>query len=255
MLKNSLLILLILGLGRISAQDLQLAPPQTPSTRLFAALGTKIDFNFRLLDAEIRYTTDGTEPTTESKIFTQPLEIKGPATLKAKSFKTGFLPSESITVQILPFHSRSIDSVGITPAPKKYPGNGWKTLCDKRLGDANFRQNWLGFEGGEIELDLFFTKKRPVSHIMVGLLRQQNAWIFLPATIEVYDEKGKLIASQALPDEALELADSMEIISVELPQHRHKYLKIKLIALPSLPAWHSGTGSTGWIFSDEIMAW
>ncbi len=255
MLKNSLLLLMILVVGKTTAQNLQLAPPQTSSTRLFAAPDTKIDFNFRLKGAEIRYTTDGTEPTTTSSIFTHPLSISRPTTLKAKSFKTGFLPSESTTVQILPFHSRPVDSIGITPAPKKYPGNGWKTLCDRILGDANFRQNWLGFEGRNIELELFFTKKRPVSHIMVGLLRQQNAWIFLPSTIEVYDKKGKLVANQALPDESLELPDSMEIICVELPKHRHKYLKIKLIALTSLPAWHPGTGNAGWIFSDEIMAW
>ena len=250
-----MLFLFLLALGKTTAQTLQLAPPQTPDSRVFALPGNTVGFDFRLQGAEVRYTTDGTEPTTTSKIYANPLKIKNLKILKAKSFKNGFLPSETTTVQLLPFHSHALDSIGVVPTPKKYPANGWKTLCDRQLGDGNFRQNWLGLEANEIELQLFFTQKRPVSHISIGFLRQQKAWIFLPAALEVYDKKGKLLASQTLPKEAFELPDGMETANIELPWHRHKYLKIKLIALPTLPAWHPGTGSSGWIFLDEIMAW
>ena len=256
MMKNFLLALMVFGWGKTTAQPLRLAPPQTTSTRLFALPGTKISFDFRLQGAEIRYTSDGTEPNEASTIFASPLKVSTPSCIKAKSFKTGFLPSETTTVQVLPFQSKAIDSIEmITPISKKYPANGWKTLCDKQLGDANFQQNWVGCDANEFELTLHFSKKRRLSNMAVGLLRQQKSWIFLPSAIELYDKKGKLLTSIALPAEAIELPNSTEIISLKLPKQRYKSLKIKLIALPTLPDWHPGAGSSGWIFLDEIMAW
>ena len=238
----------------MTAQDLQLAPPQTPSSRVFATKETTVGFDFRLEGAEIHFTTDGSEPTSQSSIYSKPLKAKGLGSIKAKAFKSGFLPSETTTVQLLPSFGSQFDSISLSPASKKYMASGWRTLCDGQLGDGNFHQNWLGFESREIELQLFFNRKKPISQVSVGLLRQQGAWIFLPSAIEIYDEKGHRLASHTLPQEASELPIAQEIISLNLPKHRYKFLKIKLVALPTLPAWHPGKGNGGWMFLDEIMA-
>ncbi|OJV15606.1 MAG: hypothetical protein BGO21_32025 [Dyadobacter sp. 50-39] len=42
-------------------------------------------------DATIRFTTDGSEPTTTSEIYRRPFKLKGPAFIRAKSFKNGWL--------------------------------------------------------------------------------------------------------------------------------------------------------------------
>lgn len=44
-------------------------------------------------DATIYYTTDGTDPTTESEVYSQPLEISAETTLKAMAVKEGMLNS------------------------------------------------------------------------------------------------------------------------------------------------------------------
>lgn len=44
-------------------------------------------------DAVIRYTTDGTEPTETSTVYTAPVTISTTTTLKAKAWKTGMTPS------------------------------------------------------------------------------------------------------------------------------------------------------------------
>ncbi len=241
--------------GEIAAQPFQLAPPQTQNSRIFASPSTSISFDFRLEGANIRYTTDGTDPTENSTIYTRPLKCNGFETIKAKSFKAGFLPSEAIVVEIIGARSHPFDSIAVAPVPQKYPANGWKTLCDNHLGDEKFQKNWLGFEAKAVELQLFFAKKYPISNISIGLLRQQPSWIFLPAAIEVYDKKGKMLLRQTLPIEATELPSDQKIVNIEMPSHRHKSLKIKLIALPTLPEWHPGAGNNGWIFLDEVMAW
>jgi alpha-tubulin suppressor-like RCC1 family protein len=47
--------------------------------------------------AEVRYTTDGTEPTATSSLYAAPLSVTLTTTLKAKAFKTGWTPSDTGT--------------------------------------------------------------------------------------------------------------------------------------------------------------
>ncbi len=48
-------------------------------------------------DATIRYTLDGTVPTTSDLLYEKPVRLTGPTILRAKAFKPGF--TESITTQ------------------------------------------------------------------------------------------------------------------------------------------------------------
>lgn len=47
--------------------------------------------------AEIRYTTDGTDPTEDSALYTGPFQVMSNQTVKAKAFKAGLLASETVT--------------------------------------------------------------------------------------------------------------------------------------------------------------
>lgn len=47
--------------------------------------------------AEIRYTTDGTEPTTSSALYSSPITVSSTTTIKAKAFKSGMTSSATVT--------------------------------------------------------------------------------------------------------------------------------------------------------------
>jgi hypothetical protein len=47
--------------------------------------------------ADIRYTLDGTVPTTSDLLYERPIQLNGPTILRAKAFKPGF--TKSITAQ------------------------------------------------------------------------------------------------------------------------------------------------------------
>lgn len=254
-MKQLITLSFFLAFGNAVAQPLQLAPPQTASTRLSAKAGQTVAFDFRLEGAEIRYTTDGSDPTAASPVYTKPLKIKGLQAIQAKSFKPGFLPSDATTVQLVKPGKVAIDSLTISPAPKKYVANGWKTLCDGQLGDDNFHENWLGFDATEVTATLFFKKKTKVSKISVGYLQQQGAWIFGPASVRVFDENGQLLASLTLARAAEQQASGLSFISTALPEGKYKSLTVKVLALPAIPDWHPGKGSPGWLFLDEVLMW
>ncbi|MCK9478900.1 MAG: chitobiase/beta-hexosaminidase C-terminal domain-containing protein [Firmicutes bacterium] len=52
--------------------------------------------------AEIRYTTDSTEPTENSALFDEPLTITGYTMVKAKAFKDGLTPSPTASFEYYP---------------------------------------------------------------------------------------------------------------------------------------------------------
>jgi hypothetical protein len=137
MKKQLLHLLLLMVWGQITAQPFQLAPPQTQSSRIIASPSTSISFDFRLEGANIRYTTDGTEPTENSTIYTQPLNYNGFETLKAKSFKAGFLPSEATIVELIGARSHPFDSIAVAPAMKISRKTGW-VLRQKQLNCSFF---------------------------------------------------------------------------------------------------------------------
>lgn len=54
----------------------------------------------------IRYTTDGSEPTAESKAYAgKSFNVFDTTVIKARAFKEGYLPSETVTSRIVRFHT------------------------------------------------------------------------------------------------------------------------------------------------------
>lgn len=54
-----------------------------------------IDINCSTSGATIRYTTDGSDPTVNSTVYSSPIIVSVSTTLKAKAFKDGWKPSNS----------------------------------------------------------------------------------------------------------------------------------------------------------------
>lgn len=62
--------------------------------------------------AEIRYTTDGSEPTSESTLYAVPVVLNSTTTVKAKAFKTDWNASETATVTYTIAHEPAL---AVTP--------------------------------------------------------------------------------------------------------------------------------------------
>jgi hypothetical protein len=101
------------------------------------------------VDDIVHYTLDGSEPNELSNIYSNPLQINSTKVLKAKSFKTGFLSSKTLTHTYFINFSTSLTVVSLSTNP----GN----LFDEEYGiyamgdsaepsfpyfGANFWQDW-----------------------------------------------------------------------------------------------------------------
>jgi len=71
-------------------------------------------------NATIRYTTNGSEPTSTSSVYSSPINVSSTTTIKAKAFKDGWTPSatESATYTITP--SGTVATPTFSPAGGTY---------------------------------------------------------------------------------------------------------------------------------------
>jgi hypothetical protein len=60
-------------------------------------VGTAVTLSTATAGAEIRYTTDGGEPTVSGALYTGPIAITANTTIKAKAFKSGLTDSDALT--------------------------------------------------------------------------------------------------------------------------------------------------------------
>lgn len=90
----------------------------------------------------IRYTTDGTEPTTQSTQYTSPITISSTKVIRAKLFCTGYLSPRSTTASYI-FHNRKMTLPVISIVSNN------KYFYDNRLGiivDGNYSSSKKNYE-------------------------------------------------------------------------------------------------------------
>ncbi len=102
------------GTTSILSDNQVVTPVITPAdgTRFEESLTVTIDCG--ALDADLRYTLDGSAPTSASTLYTAPFDITQACTVNAQAFKTGKLPSVVATATYYQTLVRdSVPSVGV----------------------------------------------------------------------------------------------------------------------------------------------
>src|SRR5690606_8054038 len=78
----------------------------------------QVSLSHHQAEAEIRYTTDGSEPTINSSKFSTAISVSQTRTLKAKAFLNGFLPGETETqTYFINEHTFSLPVISISTRP------------------------------------------------------------------------------------------------------------------------------------------
>jgi hypothetical protein len=117
---------------------------------------------------------------------------------------------------------------------------------------------WLGYRTDSIIVNISLKEKKPVSQVVIGLLRKEDSWIFLPGKIVVtYFDTGSIsylpFASEFIfSSEPLE--GSRYFFARLFPDREVFTDKINIVLYPvtSIPPWHEGKGQHAWCFMDEI---
>lgn len=209
--------------------------------------------------AVIRYTTDGTEPDSiQSKQYTGKETISATGKIRAKAFKPGWISSDIAERYFFKSTYKPDSIVLLQPADPKYDKGGGAALINLEKGSLSFGdKKWLGYRQNNMEALLIFNSNKEVKNITLSILKNTGGYLMPPTLIEVWggNEPGqlKLLAQLKPVQPANHEAAVIMPYEINFSPVSLRYIKVKAVPVPKLPAWHNGKGEKGWVFIDEIL--
>ncbi len=139
----------------------------------------------------------------------------------------------------------------------KYNKFGASALTDCNFGRSDYRHNWLGFEGNDMDAVIDLQEKVKVKSISVDFLEAPLSWIFLPVKVEFFVscdgvEWNKVGESEQQGSNIIGKSEIRKF-QIQFPKKEIRYVKVIATSLKRCPEWHRGFGNPCWIFADEIV--
>ena len=209
-------------------------------------------------DAEIHYTTDGSEPTMKSPAYSKSFIILKTTTIKAKAFKKGSVPS---FVTLRQFNRLNIkNTTFVNPPAERYGKDADIALMDGKKGASGDWQNdWLGFEGVDMEATIELAVPTKINTVKIGLGHEPNDWVIWPKGVWVsFSSDGDEFSEWQMAElPVFDRPDKMQGFGrVEARLHttgkQWKYVRVKVENQGVLPDWHPYKGQKSWIMVDEV---
>lgn len=205
--------------------------------------------------APVHYTLDGSDPTAESPLYTEPIKVDGPVTLRMAALRDTVM---SPVAQVRYFISKST----FKPATlEEQPAlvhsyEGAALLTDGIKGPQDFRSgHWLGFEEKDATVLIDMQKPEKVSTLNFSVCVYTALWLFDAVSVELSaSEDGSEffpVVSESYPEPTehhYEIADH----NLNFEPVTARYFRIRIGCPKVLPAYHNGKGHALYLFVDEI---
>ncbi len=208
-------------------------------------------------DLTIRYTLDGSEPTTASEKFRKPFIPEKPLTLKAALFDKQGLKGRVISESIYVNKAFGKPVTYLTSWSKQYPGQEVYTLVNGIKGNQALKAgSWQGFNKDDMEVVIDLEKQTEIRTIKTSFLKSTWSWIFYPKQVEYYlSDDGQTFRLAGILTTTGQTGHGSELKSydIELQQEKTRYIKIKAVNQGVCPAWHGAAGQPCWLFVDEVI--
>lgn len=147
--------------------------------------------------------------------------------------------------------------VTCNPMPnEKYTGMGTATLTNGVKGTDDYKINWLGWEGKDVEIQLDLEKSNPLNEITISSLQFPKSWIVHPLKVQCWlSEDGNTFtdAGTVASNEDLQTEAQMKNFTFKPAGKTARYIKFFVTGTKTLPAWHNYVGNKSWVFIDEIV--
>ena len=208
-------------------------------------------------ETPIRYTLDGTEPDENSPLYAGPIEIRENCILKARSERNG-MSGRTYEKTFAAHKAMGRPVQALTPTHHNYTYNCPDLLTDGIRGEGPYNSGdfagWYDkpFEA-VVEMD-----GTAYSSVSLSTIAFRHDWIFGPMDMTVYtSEDGENFTQVAHADYPvtglIDDGNVCEAYTLNFPETSAKFLKVTASCIESLPDWHPGKGSPGFLFVDEVI--
>jgi hexosaminidase len=226
--------------------------PQSKDGKLSVILSTEA------YNAEVYFTTDGSDPNLLSKKYIEPVLIESSVNLKAITVVDGKIMSTVPSVQSFVMHKGVGRNVAYaSPASRSYQADGPNSLADGVRGGDAVGKYWHGFSGRDMIATIDLGAEKNIKTITLGCLQRYGDWIMMPQWVKFetsLDGKNFTEVKTINNDVSLqERASTIKDFTATFPQQQVKFVRVTAKAIDALPKGHSGEGKPAWIFADEII--
>lgn len=209
--------------------------------------------------AELRYTTDGSQPdSTASALYQTPIKLSQSTRITVRAFRKGWIGSEPVTRQ---FFRKGLvpDSVAyLTQPDSNYRKRGVARLFDGEKGGNSFGDAaWTGFRKNPMVLDMQFNAPVTLQQLDLSVLEDINSYLFPPGSVELWSIQpngSKKLLGKMVPEQPKKaVPTNIVLYSLPFSPVSVTRLQLKVQNLAVIPRWHPGKGEKGWFFTDEVF--
>lgn len=207
-------------------------------------------------DAPIYYTLDGTEPTTASLKYTEPIAITETADFQAVVIRPE--GKSKVVSKKISFNKATYCPIELTFQPsEKYKFGGAVTLVDGMKGNDSYATGaWLGFVGGDVEAIIDLGQETEIRRVATSAVVDMSAWIMgstgLVVSVSDDNKEFREVASKDIPAETNIDKKGVENYEITFDPVKARYVKVVIKRSPALPKGHAGEGKAAYMFIDEI---
>jgi hypothetical protein len=221
---------------------------------------TRVDIRPVLADGSvIRYTTDGSSPTSTSMAYDGPFTIETPTRVKAALFYPG-QPTSTIVGEASFMRALYPPPRYLQPYSEKWPGQGPLNMVDGVHGAVYFDTFFQGFEFNDMDVVIDLGGKKSVQEVRVTMLQDIRAWIFFPEYVEFFashDGANFEPIGEVRTTNKNEKTDGVFLkdYAITLENRSTNFVRVKAKNIGMCPTWHIGFEYKGkaWVFADEIV--
>ncbi len=204
----------------------------------------------------IRYTVDGSTPTTSSTIYQDVISPSNSITLKAAAFQQGTQVG-NVFQQEINLHKAIAIKPKLEHQPAEKYNAGPYVLTNSIRGTEIFNDLWYGFDGDDLSAEVDLGEIQTLSKIQIGVLHTPYAWIFYPSQVII------AVSEDGNDYEAVYEEEDITAIEEETPVGMKNHtatlndVHARFIRISAkntiIPSWHGGSGNGSWLFVDEII--
>ncbi|MBN2279791.1 MAG: family 20 glycosylhydrolase [Candidatus Marinimicrobia bacterium] len=180
-------------------------------------------------DPVIRFTTDGTVPTTSSQLYTSPVFLKNTTQVTAAHFQKGKI-YRGVFQKTINLHvgmSATLKVFNFTDST--YNQSEDNVLIDGLYGEKKFdNDNWQIFENSDFSVHMDFATPTEISDMTINFAEYSMVWASFPefVTVSISDDGENFHEIQKIMSDTIAPVDHIKTFSVTVNSQKIKALKI-----------------------------
>jgi len=196
----------------------------------------------------IRYTTDGSTPTSESPQYVEPLELFKSAMVKSATFADSVRQGAVDSLQV-DIHKAIGKKVIYNNPWDKYVAKGDSTLVNGVKGGLSYGDGeWQGFTTGGLDVVIDFERREEIGSVSIRFMQMTGPGVYMPGIVSVeISDNGKNFKEVQSIKNAVPASQStltFKDFKFNLKGKMTRYIRVK-----------ATNPQKGYLFTDEIVVY